>query len=114
LLHIINILATIRAALGSVYGTGKVEASLSDYYLVDEIQGFYRGMMISIPAAHWQIFETFSIEEMGSVLQHLAHHVNLKRFLKAIRGEKKKRPPLIVNPRHRHVSTARCLENPKP
>jgi hypothetical protein len=109
-----NILATIRAALGSVHGTGKVEAGLSDYYLVDEIQGLYRGMMISIPAAHWQVFETFSIEEMGSVLQHLAHHVNLKRFLKATRGEKKKRPPLIVNPKHRHVSTARLLEHPKP
>jgi hypothetical protein len=109
-----NILATIRAALGSVHGTGKVEAGLSDYYLVDEIQGLYRGMMISIPAARWQVFETFSIEEMGSVLQHLAHHVNLKRFLKAIRGEKKKRPPLIVNHKHRHVSTARCLENTKP
>jgi Transposase DDE domain len=109
-----NILATIRAALGSVHGTGKVEAGLSDYYLVDEIQGLYRGMMISIPPPHWQVFHTFSIEEMGSVLQHCAHYVNLKRFLKATRGEKKKRPPLIVNSKHRHVSTARCLENHQP
>lgn len=109
-----NILATIRAALGSVHGTGKVEAGLSDYYLVDEIQGLYRGMMISIPPSHWQVFEMFSIEEMGSVLQHCAYYVNLKRFLKATRGEKKKRPPLIVNSKHRHVSTARCLKNHKP
>jgi IS4 transposase len=109
-----NILATIRATLGSVHGVGKIEAGLSDYYLVDEIQGLYRGMMISIPAPHWQVFETFTVEEMGTVLQHLAHHVNLKRFLKATRGEKKKRPPLIVNPHHRHVSTARLLESPKP
>lgn len=109
-----NILATIRAALGSVHGTGKVEASLSDYYLVDEIQGLYRGMMISIPPPHWQVFHTFSSEEMGSVLQHCAHYVNLNRFLKATRGEKKKRPPLIVNSKHRHVSTARCLENHQP
>ena len=77
-------------------------------------KGLYRGMMISIPAAHWQVFETFSDEEMGTVLQHLAHHVNLKRLLKATRGEKKKRPPLIVNPNHRHVATARLLESPKP
>lgn len=109
-----NILATIRAALGSVHGTGKVEAGLSDYYLVDEIQGLYRGMMISISPSHWQVFNTFSIEEMGSVLQHCAYYVNLTRFLKATRGEKKKRPPLIVNSKHRHVSTARCLENHKP
>jgi Transposase DDE domain len=109
-----NILATIRAVLGSVHGVGKVEAGLSDYYLVDEIQGTYRGMMISIPALHWQVFETFSIEQMVSVLQHLAHNVELKRFLKATRGEKKKRPPLLVNPKHRHVSTARLLEKSQP
>jgi Transposase DDE domain len=104
-----NILATIRAALGSVHGVGKIDAGLSDYYLVDEVQGIYRGMMISIPAPDWQVFETFSIEQMGAMLQHLAHHVHLKRFLKATRGEKKKRPPLIVNSNHRHVSTARLL-----
>jgi Transposase DDE domain len=104
-----NVLATIRSALGSVHGVGKIEAGLSDYYLVDEVQGIYRGMMISIPDPHWQVFETFSIEQMGAVLQHLAHHVHLKRFLKATRGEKKKRPPLIVNSNHRHVSTARLL-----
>lgn len=107
-----NILATIRAALGSVHGVGKIEAGLSDYYLVDEVQGIYRGMMISIPAPHWQVFETFSIGQMVTVLQHLAHHVHLKRFLKATRGEKKKRPALIVNPNHRHVSTARLLSTP--
>jgi hypothetical protein len=105
-----NILATIRAVLGSVHGVGKVEAGLSDYYLVDEIQGTYRGMMISIPAPHWQVFETFSVGQMVGVLQHLAHHVHLKRFLKATRGDKKKRPALIVNPNHRHVSTARLLQ----
>jgi hypothetical protein len=105
-----NILATIRAVLGSVHGVGKVEAGLSDYYLVDEIQGTYRGMMISIPASHWQVFETFSVTQIGKVLQYLAQYVNLKRFLKATRGEKKKRPPLIVNPNHRHVSTARLLQ----
>jgi IS4 transposase len=106
-----NILATIRAVLGSVHGVGKVEAGLSDYYLVDELQGTYRGMMISIPAPHWQVFETFSVTQIGKVLQHLAQYVNLKRFLKATRCEKKKRPPLIVDPNHRHVSTARLLQS---
>jgi Transposase DDE domain len=105
-----NILATIRAVLGSVHGVGKIEAGLSDYYLVDEIQGTYRGMIISIPALHWQVFETLDVTQMGKVLKDLAHHVHLNRFLKATRAEKKKRPPLIVNPHHRHVSTARLLQ----
>lgn len=67
-------------------------------------------MMISIPAPHWQVFETFDLTQMGLILQHIAQYVDLTRFLKATRGEKKKRPPLIVDPHHRHVSTARLLQ----
>jgi hypothetical protein len=105
-----NILATLKAALGSVHGVGKIDAGLSDFYLVDEIQGTYRGMMIAISADHWQPFETFSLDQMVLVLQQLAARVKLERFLKATRGVKKKREPLIVDSKHRHVSTARLLE----
>jgi hypothetical protein len=59
--------------VGSVHGVGKIEAGLSDYYLVDEIQGTYRGMIISIPALHWQVFETLDVTQMGKVLKDLAH-----------------------------------------
>lgn len=105
-----NILATIRGALGSVHGVNKIAAGLSDFYLVDEIQGTYRGMMIAIPPQQWKIFKTFSDGSMIEILQQLAMGVNLKRFLKAIRGVKKKREPLRVDRKHRHVSTARLLK----
>ncbi len=104
-----NILATLRAALVSVHGVG-IQAGLSDFYLVDEIQGIYRGMMIAIPPPHWQSFGTFSLNQMVLLLQHLATQVNLKRFLKTNRSPKKKREPLIVDSKHRHVSTERLLE----
>jgi hypothetical protein len=55
-----NILATLRTALGSVHGVGKIEAGLSDFYLVDEIQSTYRGMMIAIPSPHWASLRTIS------------------------------------------------------
>lgn len=109
-LVVYNILATIRAALASVHGVGKIQAGLSDFYLVDEIQATYRGMMIAIPSLHWQPFGTSSLTQIAQVLQHLAAKVNLKRFLKTPRGAKKKRDPLIVDPKHRHVSTERLLE----
>ena len=54
-----NILATLRAALASVHGVEKLDAALSDFYVVDEIQGTYRGMMIAIPPEHWQCFNHF-------------------------------------------------------
>lgn len=65
-----NILATLRAALGSVHGIGKIETGLSDFYLVDEIQGTYRGMLIAIPSPHWQQFGTLSWVQMAQVLQY--------------------------------------------
>lgn len=89
---------------------GVLNAGLSDFYLADEIQGTYGGMMIAIPAEHWQTFETFSHENMVSLLLSLATHVDLKSFLKATRGVKKKREPLIIDRKHRHLSTARLLK----
>lgn len=108
-----NILAVVRAALGSVHGVGKVEAGLSDFYLVNEIQGIYRGMAIAIPSERWNIFSTLSLPKFSELLQELAESVHLKAFLKQPRKPKKKKPPLIVNPRHRHISTARILSDRK-
>lgn len=47
-----NILSTVKAALKSVHGVGKVEAGLSDYYLVEEVASSsyiqrHRGMAIA-------------------------------------------------------------------
>ncbi|MEG4963877.1 hypothetical protein [Microcoleus sp. K4-C2] len=38
-----NILATVRAVLASVHGFGKIEAGLSDYYMVDKILAYLSG-----------------------------------------------------------------------
>ena len=105
-----NILATIKAALSSVHGWGKIEAGLSDFYVVDEIQGVYRGMSIAVPQSDWQPFTTQPLSELAAFLEQLAAQVNLKRFRKTPRAAKKKRPPLIVHPKHRHVSTHRLLQ----
>ena len=104
-----NIMATLRAALASVHGVEEVEAALSDYYVVDEIQGIYRGMMIAIPPEHWQFFSVMSLAELAVLLKQLAAQVNLKRFLKQPRKSKTKAPPRVKDPKHPHVSTARLL-----
>jgi hypothetical protein len=51
-----NILSTVKAALKSVHGVGKIEAGLSDYYLVEEIQGTFRGLAIALPTSLWSFF----------------------------------------------------------
>jgi hypothetical protein len=80
-----NILATLKAALASVHGVGKIEAALSDFYLVNELQGTYRGMMIAIPPPHWQGFADMPVADLADALKDLALKVDLKRFLKATR-----------------------------
>lgn len=75
-----------------VHGLGKIEASLSDYYMVDEIQNIYRGMMITISAEKWIIFASFSPQKLAAVLLKLVHKVRLKRFLKQPRSQEEERP----------------------
>jgi hypothetical protein len=108
-----NILATIRAVLSSVHGVGKIDAGLSDYYIVDEIQATYRGMMIAISPDHWHVFVSCSEEQFASVLQDLASRVHLSSFLKQPRAAKKKKDPPEYDPRHPHISTARLLAQAK-
>jgi len=91
-----------------VHGIGKIEAGLSDYYMVDEIQDTYRSLMIAIPPVNWEIFQSISGKQLACVLQDLAARVNLKAFLKQPERPKKKAPP-VYNPHHPHVSTARLL-----
>jgi hypothetical protein len=50
------------AALRSVHGIEKIEQEVSNYYLVDEIRGTYRGMMIAIPDQEWQVFNSHEFD----------------------------------------------------
>jgi hypothetical protein len=85
---------------------GEIQA---DYYMVDEIQSTYRGMMIAIPSQNWSIFASFNEQQLASVLLDLAAQVRLKDFFKQPRAPKKKKDSPQCDPRYRHVSTARLL-----
>lgn len=108
-LVIANLLSALKATLAAVHGRDCV-AQLSDYYLVNEIRQTYGGMMIAIEPQQWQIFQTMPLSQVVKVLKSLAANVSLKPLRKATRGPKKKRPALIADSRHRHLSTARLLE----
>jgi len=104
-----NILATIRAVLASVHGVEKMDAELSDFYMVDEMQSTYRGMMIAIPGDYWKKFGEMGLTDMIEQLKELSAKVNLKRFLKQPRRKKRSQPKRVRDPKHPHVSTARLL-----
>ena len=105
-----NILSTVKAALKSVHGVGKIEAGLSDYYLVEEVQATYRGMEIALPASLWLPIAQVSLTEFAQTLKQWASCVNLKRFSSSPRSKKKLKPKPIYDPKHPHRSTARLLQ----
>lgn len=104
-----NILSTVKAALKSVHGVGKIEAGLSDYYLVEEIQGTFRGLAIALPTSLWSFFLQMNAVEFAHTLKQWATKVNLKRFSSSPRGQKKPKPKPTYDPKHPHVSTSRLL-----
>lgn len=105
-----NLLSTVKAALKAVHGVGKIEAGLSDFYLVEEVQGTFRGMIIALPEPLWKPFAAMAIEPFTQALKDWAATIHLKRFMSSPRGPKKLKQKAKFDPNHPHVSTARLLK----
>ena len=104
-----NLLALVIAALGASHGQELVD-NLSYYYLVNEIAGSYRGMMIAAPARCWTFARRLSVPEFARLLRRIAKHANIALLSKSRRGPKKKRrTPNCTNVRH--LSTKRLLDD---
>src|SRR5918996_1422359 len=102
-----NAVSLIKAALRSAHGRQKVNDEVSGYYLSLEIGRTYDGMMIAIPAPHWQCFRDLSDRDFAQVLRELAASVKLSRYQKHPRGPKKKPPVRTPYEKGKHVSTAK-------
>ena len=109
-----NALAIVWAALRAVHGEKTIEEQVSGYYIANEIAETHRGMMIAIPAAHWQVFCTMSHVAFVETLRHLAGKVYLPAFRKHPRGPKKPPPKRQGSKDQPHVSTARLLKSNAP
>jgi hypothetical protein len=105
-----NMLATTRAALRSHWGEEQGDEQISNYYLADEIQGVYAGMMLALPADEWTAFRSMSAAEFAQFLVNAASHVNLRAFRKHPRGPKKPAKPRTKAANKPHVSTKRLLD----
>ena len=108
-----NVLSVVKTALRAVHGVGKIQAGLSDYYLAQEIQGTYRGMMIAIPPSQWEVFSSMELTSLCDTLRQLATFVKLKALSSTPRKAKKKQPKRYLDKSQPHVSTARLLHSKK-
>jgi IS4 transposase len=102
-----NIMAVTYGALHATYGSEKIDKEFSNYFLADELQATYRGMMIAIPDENWAVFADMTSAEFAAILIELASHTDLRLFRKSTRGPKKPRPKRKGD--KPHISTARLL-----
>lgn len=107
------IMSVIKAALGSVHGADFIEKNVSGYYVANEIEGVYRGMMIVIGNDHWVAFRDMPSGDLVRLLKRLAKKVKLSRYQKHPRGPKKPQPKRIAMKNRPHVSTAKILAERK-
>lgn len=108
-----NLLAAVKGSLRGVQGAARVDETLSNYYLTEEIGSVYRGMLIAVPPAEWQGLQTLSVAELAAVLRQWAARVDLERYRKQQCGPKQ---PRRQRPKaqFQHVATARLLPPKRP
>ncbi len=107
-----NLFSTLKSILAKVHGSDFGD-KLSYYYLADELEGTYRGMMIALPPEDWPDFRRLSLEQLSSLLQDWGRNLKLSAFTTNPRKPKKQKPKPPYDPAHPHVSTARLLAQKK-
>jgi Transposase DDE domain len=108
-----NVYATVKAALRGAHGTEPVEQGVSDFFLADEIAGTYRGMMIAIPAEHWQPLADADTKTLAQLLVALVRKASLPRYKKSPRGPKKPKRRRTRFATAKHIATSRLLADEK-
>jgi IS4 transposase len=104
-----NAVAVIKAALRCVHGKQQGNDEVSSYYLSLELRQTYDGMLVAIPAPHWEVFRAMSPAALAEVLRELASNVRLSKYRKHPRGPKKKPPARTAYKNGSHVATARLI-----
>jgi len=103
-----NLLAAVKGALRGIHGEETMETKVSNFYLTDEINTNYGGMMIAFPPEEWTEYQTMSPAELAQQLHRWAKTADLENYPKSPRSPKKPKlkPP---NAQFQHVSTAKLL-----
>jgi hypothetical protein len=104
-----NAVSAVKNAIRVAQGKRYVDEELSMYYLTLEVAQVTGGMMIAVPAEHWEVFRKMSCVKFATTMIELAHGLDPCKYLKHKRGPKTKQPKKISAKKNHHVSTARIL-----
>lgn len=107
-----NLYAVVMAALRAANPEIHIEDEVSEYYISSEISAIYEGMIIAVDYNDWEFFRKVNRAQMAVILIYLAEQVNLKKFKKNKRGEKKPKPKKKCDKKEPHVSTLKMILKP--
>lgn len=118
-LMLYNVLSVTRAAIEvaqkpKLKHAAKTGRKVSLYALAEEVAGTYRGMMIAIPAEHWQTaFTRLTAVQLAAALLRLAKKVRLHEYLTYRQYPKRPPPKRTSGYRGKHNSTYQVLQQRK-
>jgi IS4 transposase len=104
-----NLLAAVKGALRGLHGEETLETTVSNFFLTDEINSMYGGMMVALPPEEWHVFEAMRPGDLAKHLCRWARAANLENYPKHLNGPKKPKQKL-PNAKFQHVATAKLLE----
>lgn len=104
-----NVVSRVKLAMRAAHGKEFVEEKLSPYYVTLEMSQVCSGMRIAIEDRHWDVFRRMSVEQFATTLLELANNMDLRKYTKHKRGEKKPQPKKLSGKKIKHVSTAKLL-----
>jgi len=107
-----NVMSTVKAALRTAHGEEEA-ATVSGFYVADEIKMTHRGMMRAIPKDEWVEFQEMSPKELARLLIAWARTVPLSEYRKRPRGPKKPKPKKQSGAKISHVATSKILKDRK-
>jgi Transposase DDE domain len=108
-----NVLAVLKAAMRAVHGEEKVREEVSGYYVALEWALVYAGMMIALPAPHWEVFGRMTAAELAGCLRQWACKINMEKIKKAPPRQPTKEKTKRIKDDGPHLSTARLLDEAK-
>lgn len=116
-LMLCNLLTVVQAAIRVAHAKPLERSGrrVSLYALAEEVAGIYRGMMVAIPAKHWEAeYAALSSRDLTDRLLALAQKVDLGQYLTYPQRPKRPPPKRKSGGRGNHVSTQRLLSQRKP
>lgn len=106
-----NTFSILKAAVSAAHGEEEA-ATLSTYYVANEIAATYQGMMIVLQADYWtKRFASLTPTQLARTLVGIAQTIDLKRYRKNPWTPKNRTKRQGRLPRRGHVATSRVLAN---